>query len=136
METPPPFTDCRHPFKRHVNKMGDSEFSSVHWDSPPPSSIPDPSESNHVNSPNNFIPTSHPTQTVPPEMDPLQAPPSNEHILICVLSSPSPLSVLRELKLIGRMYLLLRRKRMELKMPTSHILLLPRFAAANFWECC
>ena len=62
--------------------MGDSEFSSVHWDSPPPSSFPDASESNHIH--NNPFPSSPPTQTVPPEMDQLQAPPSNEHILICV----------------------------------------------------
>jgi hypothetical protein len=59
--------------------MGDSEFSSVHWDSPPPSSFPDHPEQNHVN--NDLLST---TQTVVPEMDPLQRPPSNEHILICV----------------------------------------------------
>ena len=65
--------------------MGDSEFSSVHWDSPPPSSLPDHSEQNHVN--NNLLATSPATQSVAPEMDPLQAPPSNEHILICVCPS-------------------------------------------------
>ena len=63
--------------------MGDSEFSSVHWDSPPASSFPDHSDQDHINS--NLPLTNHSTQSVPPEMDPLQAPPSNEHILICVV---------------------------------------------------
>jgi hypothetical protein len=62
--------------------MGDSEFSSVQWDSPPSSSLADTTEQNHIN--NGLTPTSPPTQTVPPEMDPLQSPPSNEHTLICV----------------------------------------------------
>ena len=65
--------------------MGDSEFSSVHWDSPPPTaSLPDPSDSNHLHNNTGLLPTSPPATTVPPEMDPLQAPPTNEHTLICV----------------------------------------------------
>jgi len=93
--------------------MADSEFSSVHWDSPPPTSLPDIVESSdHIN--NGLTPTSPPAQPVPPEMDPLQAPPSHDHILICVFSSFK-----RGPKC--RLYPLRRKKRMERKMPMFRI---------------
>jgi hypothetical protein len=101
--------------------MGDSEFSSVHWDSPPPSSFPDHSEQNHVN--NNLLSTSPATQSVAPEMDPLQAPPSNEHILICV-RRPG------RLRGNGRMCRLLRKRRMVQKMPMYRILLQLRYTSS------
>jgi len=63
--------------------MADSEFSSVHWESPPPTAIADVSESpNNMN--NGLGAVSPPAQNVPPDMDPLRAPPTNEHTLICV----------------------------------------------------
>src|SRR5579859_5962403 len=76
-------TISKHTNSRAISSMADSEFSSVHWDSPPPSSHPDASEIIQINN-NGLMPTSPPTQSVPPEMDPLQAPPSNEHTMICV----------------------------------------------------
>lgn len=97
--------------------MADSEFSSVHWDSPPPTSLPDVTESNHIN--NGLTPTSPPAQPVPPEMDPLQAPPSNDHILICVRS-------LEMTVLSNRPFHPRKRRQTEQKMLTFHILLLLR----------
>lgn len=91
--------------------MADSEFSSVHWDSPPPSSLPEPAEPN-----NTLLPTNPPTQTVPPDMDPLQAPPANEHTLICVINPGS----LRHS--CARKYRLRKKRQMAQKMHMYRIL--------------
>jgi len=103
--------------------MGDSEFSSVHWDSPPPSSLPDTSEPNHIHN-SNLIATSPPTTSVPPDMDPLQAPPSNEHTLICVLF---PMAVIET---NCSMYRLRRKKQMEQKMRMYRILSRLKYASS------
>jgi hypothetical protein len=109
----------KHTNCRAIALMADSEFSSVHWDSPPPSFHPDISETNHINS-NDLMPTSAPTQTVPPEMDPLQAPPSNEHVLICVSSCNSNID--------GSLFHRRRRRRMGRKMRMFRILSRRRYA--------
>jgi len=106
----------------HV-QMGDSEFSSVHWDSPPPSSLPDTSEPNHIHN-SNLIATSPPTTSVPPDMDPLQAPPSNEHTLICVIF------LWLRLKANCSMYRLHRKKQMGQKMRMCRILSRLKYASS------